>query len=46
MKKILWALPVPAAILAFWSFAVAQKWLTLIPGPFEVLLAVFDFTFG
>lgn len=46
MKKILWALPVPAVILGLWSFAVAQKWLTLIPGPFEVLLALFDFTFG
>ena len=46
MRKLLWALPVPALLLGVWSFAVAQKWLTLRPGPFEVLLAVFDLTFG
>jgi NitT/TauT family transport system permease protein len=46
MKKLLWALPLPILILAVWSLAVQQKWLTLIPGPFEVLLAIIDFTFG
>jgi NitT/TauT family transport system permease protein len=46
MKKLLLALPVPLLILAVWSLAVQQRWLTLIPGPFEVLLAIFDFTFG
>jgi NitT/TauT family transport system permease protein len=46
MKKLLWALPLPVLILAVWSLAVQQRWLTLIPGPFEVLLACFDFTFG
>jgi len=46
MKKLLWALPVPISILAFWSLAVQQRWLTLIPGPWEVLLAIVDFTFG
>lgn len=46
MKKILWALPVPLSILGVWSLSVSQHWLTLIPGPLEVLLAIFDFTFG
>ena len=46
MKKLLLALPVPLLILAAWSLAVSQRWLTLIPGPFEVLLALIDFTFG
>lgn len=46
MKKLLLALPVPLLILAIWSLAVQQRWLTLIPGPYEVLLAIFDFTFG
>jgi NitT/TauT family transport system permease protein len=46
MKKVLWALPVPLAILATWSFAVRMQWLTLIPAPFEVLLAVIDFSVG
>jgi NitT/TauT family transport system permease protein len=46
MKKLLWALPLPTLILAFWSLAVQQRWLTLIPGPWEVLLAIIDFTFG
>jgi NitT/TauT family transport system permease protein len=46
MKKLLWALPVPTLILVFWSLAVREHWLTLIPGPWEVLLAIVDFTFG
>jgi len=46
MKRALWALPVPLLILLTWSLAVQQHWLTLIPGPFEVLLAIIDFTFG
>ena len=46
MKRFLWALPVPALILAAWSLAVQQRWLTLIPGPSEVLLALVDFKFG
>lgn len=46
MKKTLWALPLPILILAVWSLAVQQQWLTLIPGPLEVLLAIIDFTFG
>src|SRR5688572_12520422 len=46
MKKLLWALPLPAVILVAWSLAVSQKLLTLIPAPYEVLLALFDFTFG
>jgi len=46
MRKLLWALPLPALLLALWSFAVHQQWLTLIPAPYEVLLAVTDFTFG
>lgn len=46
MKTLLWALPLPILILLAWSFAVQQGWLTLIPPPYEVLLAVIDFTFG
>jgi NitT/TauT family transport system permease protein len=46
MKKLLWALPLPTLILCLWSLAVAQRWLTLIPGPLEVLLAIIDFSFG
>jgi NitT/TauT family transport system permease protein len=46
MKKLLWALPLPILILAVWSLAVQLRWLTLIPGPYEVLLAIIDFTFG
>jgi NitT/TauT family transport system permease protein len=46
MKKLLWALPLPLLILCVWSLAVHERWLTLIPGPFEVLLAIIDFTFG
>jgi NitT/TauT family transport system permease protein len=46
MRKFLWALPVPLLILAAWSLAVQQRWLTLIPGPWEVLLAIVDFSFG
>ena len=46
MKKLLWALPLPISILGVWSLAVAQRWLTLIPGPLEVLLAIVDFSFG
>jgi NitT/TauT family transport system permease protein len=46
MKKVFWALPLPILILGVWSLAVQQQWLTLIPGPLEVLLAIIDFTFG
>jgi NitT/TauT family transport system permease protein len=46
MKKFSWALPVPLLILAAWSLAVQRHWLTLIPGPWEVLLAIVDFAFG
>lgn len=46
MRKFFWALPVPAVILAAWSFAVHARLLTLIPPPLEVLVALFDFTFG
>jgi NitT/TauT family transport system permease protein len=46
MKRVFWALPLPILILGVWSLAVQQQWLTLIPGPLEVLLAIIDFTFG
>jgi NitT/TauT family transport system permease protein len=46
MKNLLWALPLPLVILGAWSLAVRFGWLTLIPPPYEVLLAVVDFTFG
>ena len=46
MKTLAWALPLPIVLLVLWSIAVKLGWLTLIPPPFEVLLAVVDFTFG
>jgi NitT/TauT family transport system permease protein len=46
MKTLAWALPLPLLILLGWSLAVKLGWLTLIPPPFEVLLAIVDFTFG
>jgi NitT/TauT family transport system permease protein len=46
MKTLAWALPLPLLILTAWSLAVKLGWLTLIPPPSEVLLAIVDFTFG
>jgi NitT/TauT family transport system permease protein len=46
MKALAWALPLPLLILGAWSLAVKVGWLTLIPPPYEVLLAIVDFTFG
>jgi NitT/TauT family transport system permease protein len=46
MKTLAWALPLPLLILAAWSLAVKFGMLTLIPPPYEVLLAIVDFTFG
>jgi NitT/TauT family transport system permease protein len=46
MKRALWALPVPIAILALWSLAVDRDWILLLPHPLEVFMAMLDFTFG
>lgn len=46
MKKLLWALPAPILILLAWSLAVKFELLTLIPPPWEVVLAIVDFTVG
>jgi len=46
MKRALWALPLPILLVLAWSFAVEQRWFTLIPPPLEVVRAIVDFTFG
>jgi NitT/TauT family transport system permease protein len=46
MKRLLWGVPVPVAILVLWSMAVARHWIPLIPSPLEVGKEIADFTFG
>jgi len=46
MKRALWALPVPIGIAILWSIAVSQRWITLVPSPFEVAKEMADFTVG
>ncbi|WP_202526268.1 ABC transporter permease [Sneathiella litorea] len=45
-KKILIAIIVPVALIGFWSLMVSWTGTRLIPPPSEVVLMMWDFTFG
>lgn len=45
-RRIAWALPVPALLLALWVVAVDREWVRLIPQVGEVGRTIWDFAVG
>lgn len=45
-RRVLLALPFPAALVGLWHVAVVQGWMTIIPTPADVAVELWDFAVG
>ena len=46
LRRLLWGLPLPLALLGLWAVAVDRQWVKLIPQLDEVGKELWDFAFG